>query len=196
MTLYEMIITACALAMDAFAVSIASGAAMQQMHIRHALRVGFFFGFFQAVMPLVGWSIGLTAADIVFHFDHWIAFILLGGIGIKMILEARKPVTECDDEEVKDPLNVYVLVMLSLATSIDAAAVGITLSFLKVSIILPIIIIGIVTFSFSFAGMYIGMYVCEQGEDRFTHWIQRTGGAVLILLGTNILIQHLFFGSH
>jgi manganese efflux pump family protein len=191
MNLITIITTAFALAMDAFAVSISSGAAIKKIHVRHALKVALFFGVFQAVMPLLGWSFGLFAADIIQSFDHWVAFILLAAVGGKMIWESRKTITECKDEDAKNPLNLHVLIMLSFATSIDAAAVGITLSFLQISILLPILIIGIITFIISFIGMYVGMYVCEQGGDFFSKKIEFAGGLVLIGIGIKILIEHI-----
>jgi manganese efflux pump family protein len=192
MNLFTMITVAVALAMDAFAVSIGSGAAIHKMRLRHALRVGLFFGFFQAVMPVLGWSLGQLAAEYIERYDHWLAFGLLSFIGLKMIIEARDSITECQDEEVRDPLNFYILVVLSVATSIDAAVVGITLSFLQISIILPILIIGVVTFAFSFSGMYIGMFICDRGSDAFSKWVERAGGVVLIGIGFKILIEHLY----
>ncbi len=191
MNLFTMITIAVALAMDAFAVSIGTGAAIHKMRLRHALRVGFFFGTFQAIMPVFGWSLGQLAAEYIERYDHWIAFGLLSFIGLKMIIEARDPLTECEDEEVRDPLNLYILIVLSFATSIDAAVVGVTLSFLQISIILPILIIGVVTFAFSFSGMYIGMFICDRGSDSFTIWIERAGGIVLIGIGLKILVEHL-----
>jgi manganese efflux pump family protein len=191
MSLFTVFTIAAALAMDAFAVSIGTGAAIQQMHLRHALRVGLFFGVFQAVMPIIGWSLGQLAAGYLEQIDHWIAFGLLAAVGIKMIVEAKDPVAECTDEEVKDPLNFYVLIMLSIATSIDAAAVGITLSFLRISLLFPVLVIGVVTFLFSFSGMYLGMFICRRGSGAFTKWVERAGGTVLILIGADIVREHL-----
>jgi manganese efflux pump family protein len=191
MNLLTIITIAFALAMDAFAVSISSGATIKKMHVRQALRVALFFGVFQAVMPLLGWSLGLWAANIIQNFDHWVAFILLAVVGGKMIWESRETVSECVDEEEKNPLNLSVLIMLSFATSIDAAAVGITLSFLQISILFPVLVIGVITFIVSFIGMYLGMYVCERGGDFFSKKIEFAGGLVLIGIGVKILIEHL-----
>ena len=191
MNLITVITLAFALAMDAFAVSVSSGAAMKKIHIRQALRVALFFGVFQAVMPLLGWWLGQFAADFIQSFDHWIAFTLLSVVGIKMMWESRETASECADEEEKNPLKLSVLIMLSFATSIDAAAVGITLSFFQISILFPILIIGVITFIVSFIGMYLGMYVCERGGDFFSRRVEFVGGLVLIGIGVKILFEHL-----
>lgn len=184
MDIATVLIIAIGLAMDAFAVSISSGLAIKKIRIGHAFRIAFFFGAFQALMPVVGWLAGLGLKDFISAIDHWIAFILLSVIGGKMIYES----TFLDEEkEEKDTLNIYILLVLSIATSIDALAVGLTLSFLNVDIASPAIIIGLVTFLLSFAGVYIG--------DRFGHFfeskIEILGGLILIGIGIKILIQHL-----
>jgi len=135
-------------------------------------------------MPLIGWSAGLSFRDFISGIDHWIAFGLLSLIGCKMIYESSK--MEVNSKKI-DPLNVYVLLMLSIATSIDALAVGLSLSFLNVSIALPAIIIGVVTFLLSIFGVYLG--------NRFGHYFERKieiiGGLILIGIGIRILINHL-----
>ena len=141
------------LSMDAFAVSVSSGVAIKSMHIKYAIRIGLFFGIFQAIMPVIGWSAGRLAAGYIKRFDHWIAFGLLAFIGGKMIYEAFQM---NEDSEEKDPHNIYILFTLAIATSIDALAVGVSFSFLDIEIITPVTIIGIITFIFSFAGTYIG----------------------------------------
>ena len=172
------------LAMDAFAVSIASGFTIHRLRVRYAFRIAFFFGAFQAVMPIIGWLAGLSVRDFISAIDHWIAFGLLLLVGGKMIYEAT--FMEGDDDK-KDPLNITILLVLSIATSIDALAVGLTLSFINVEIVTPAVIIGIVTFVFSFAGVYIG--------DRFGHFLESKieilGGVVLIGIGIKILLDHL-----
>ncbi len=174
--------------MDACAVSLSAGVTMRTMKLRHALRMAAFFGAFQAIMPIAGWSVGRFAAGLIQSFDHWVAFFLLAIIGGKMIYEAiRKDAG--DKEEKKDPHNVYILLTLAFATSIDAAAVGISLSFLQVTIIQPSIIIGVVTFFVSLLGTAIG---CKAG-DIFGSRIEILGGIILIGIGVKILIQHLFF---
>lgn len=188
MSITTIIFIALALAMDAFAVSLSTGVTMCKMHLRHALRMAAFFGAFQAIMPIAGWSIGRFAAELIQSYDHWVAFVLLAIVGIKMIYEAVWGDKDNETDK-KDPHNVYILLTLAFATSIDAAAVGISLSFLQVAIIQPSIIIGVITFFISLIGTAIG---CKAG-DIFGSKIEIAGGLVLIGIGTKILIQHLFF---
>ena len=184
MDITTVLIIAVGLAMDAFAVSISSGLAIKKIRMGHAFRIAFFFGAFQAIMPVIGWLAGLGLKDFISAIDHWIAFVLLSIVGGKMIYES----TFLDEEkDEKDTLNIYVLLILSIATSIDALAVGLTLSFLNVDIASPAVIIGIVTFLLSFLGVYIG--------DRFGHFfeskIEIVGGLILIGIGIKILVEHL-----
>ncbi len=188
MSLTTVVLIALALAMDAFAVSLSTGVTMQKMQVRHALRMAAFFGVFQAIMPIAGWSVGSFAADFVKSYDHWVAFVLLAVVGGKMIHEAIWGKDD-DSQEKKDPHNVYILLTLAFATSIDAAAVGISLSFLNVDIIQPSIIIGVITFFVSLLGTAIG---CKAG-NLFGSKIEVLGGLVLIGIGVKILAQHLFF---
>ncbi len=174
------------LAMDCLAVSVSSGCAIRNLHIGHALQIALFFGFFQALMPVIGWLAGLTLRDLVMEVDHWIAFLLLGAIGSKMIYEAKK--LECERRET-DPLNLYVLFILSVATSIDALAVGFTFAFLSVSILLVVLTIGLVTFVISLVGVFVGDYLGHFFEKK----MEMIGGFLLIGIGTKILIEHLFF---
>lgn len=169
--------------MDAFAVSITSGITVRHLRIKHALKIALFFGFFQAIMPIIGWLSGISLRNIISGFDHWIAFGLLSIIGCKMIYESFKL-----KKEKINPQNIYILFILSIATSIDALAVGLSLSFLKVAIILPAIIIGVVTFLLSFFGVYVGNKVGHFFERK----IEMIGGLVLIGIGLKILIEHLF----
>lgn len=171
--------------MDAFAVSITSGITIRHLKIRHVLTISLFFGFFQALMPIMGWLSGISLRSIISGFDHWIAFGLLSIIGCKMIYESFK--MESDKERI-DPQNIYVLFILSIATSIDALAIGLSLSFLKIAIVLPAILIGIVTFSLSFLGVYIGNKV----GHFFEREIEIIGGLILIGIGIKILVEHLF----
>jgi len=181
-----IVIIAVGLAMDAFVVSIVSGSAYRHLHFRHALRMALFFGVFQAIMPLIGSLAGLTLRDYILHWDHWIAFGLLAAVGAKMIYESFKIKP---DGQSSDPSNIIVLLALSVATSIDALAVGITLSLIAGSIILAASIIGLVTFVLSYLGVQIG--------KRFGHFfesgIEALGGVILIAIGTKILFEHLFF---
>jgi putative Mn2+ efflux pump MntP len=184
MDMITIVFVAFGLAMDAFAVSITSGIAIRQLRVNHALRIAIFFGSFQAVMPVIGWLAGLSLRDFIAGVDHWIAFGLLSFVGCKMIYEAIKMETS---ENGIDPLNLYVLLMLSVATSIDALAVGVSFAFLKISIATPIIVIGVVTFALSYLGTYVG--------NRLGHFFERKieilGGLILIGIGTKILLEHL-----
>jgi putative Mn2+ efflux pump MntP len=184
MALITIIVIALGLAMDAFAVSIVSGAAYKQLKIKHALRIALFFGGFQAVMPLIGYLAGLSIKTYIISYDHWVAFGLLSAVGGKMIYESFKIKTA---EENLNPSNILILLVLSVATSIDALAIGITLSFLRVSLAAAVSIIGLVTFVLSYLGVFIG--------KRFGHFfenkIEAIGGLILIGLGLKILIEHL-----
>ena len=185
MDLITIIIVALGLAMDAFAVAVASGLAIKKLQIGYALRIAIFFGAFQAIMPVVGWLAGLGLRDLISDFDHWIAFGLLSFIGAKMIYESFKL---GGHKKQIDPLSLGVLLMLSIATSIDALAVGVTFGFLNVAIVWPIIIIGLITLATSFVGVYVG--------DKFGHIfeskIELVAGLVLIAIGLKILLEHLF----
>jgi putative Mn2+ efflux pump MntP len=184
MALITIVIIALGLAMDAFAVSIVSGAAYKQLKIKHALRIALFFGGFQAIMPLIGYLAGLSIKTYITPYDHWVAFGLLSAVGGKMIYESFKIKTA---EENLNPSNILILLVLSVATSIDALAIGITLSFLRVSLAAAVSIIGLVTFVLSYLGVFIG--------KRFGHFfenkIEAIGGLILIGLGLKILIEHL-----
>lgn len=184
MSFISILFISLGLAMDAFAVSISSGLTIHRLRVGHAFRIALFFGVFQAIMPVIGWLAGLSVQEYIASIDHWIAFALLSIVGGRMIYESS---VLGDDKNEKDPLNIYVLLMLSIATSMDALAVGLSLSFLNIAIALPAIIIGCVTFALSFAGVYIG--------DRFGHFfesrIEIAGGLILIGIGIKILIEHL-----
>ena len=184
MDIITIIAIAVGLAMDAFAVSITSGTTIKRLKINHALQIAAFFGAFQAFMPVIGWLAGLGLISFISGIDHWIAFGLLVFIGCKMIYESIKIESR---EDKSNPLNFYVLLMLSVATSIDALAVGLSFAFLKISIATPIIIIGAVTFLLSFLGVFAG--------NKFGHFfenkIEIVGGIVLIGIGLKILVEHL-----
>ena len=183
MGLLTIVFIALGLAMDAFAVSIVSGFTINELRYRHAFRIAFFFGFFQALMPLIGWIAGLKFLGFLSMVGHWVAFALLSAIGGKMIYESY----HLEEERKKvNPLHLPVLVFLSVATSIDALAVGLTFAFLQVTIMVPVVIIGCITFIISFAGVLIG--------DRFGHFfeknIEKAGGIILICIGLKILTEH------
>ena len=186
MALLTITIIAVGLAMDAFAVSIVSGSAYKQLQIKHALRMALFFGFFQAIMPLVGSLAGITVKEYISGYDHWAAFALLTAVGAKMIYESFKISPARGNS---NPENIFVLLVLSVATSIDALAVGITLPLLMVPLTTAVIVIGLVTFTLSYLGVYIGKKFGHFCENK----IQALGGLVLFGLGTKILLQHLLF---
>ena len=181
-----ILLIAIGLAMDCLAVSVSSGCVIRNLRIGHALRIAFFFGFFQALMPIIGWLAGLSLRGLVMEVDHWIAFFLLDAIGLKMIYESRKLDLE---KKGRDPLNLYVLFMLSVATSMDALAVGVTFAVLHVSILLVVFIIGLVTFVISFIGVFVGDCMGHFFEKK----IEMIGGFLLIGIGTKILIEHMVF---
>jgi len=183
MGIISILFIAVGLAMDAFAVSIASGFKTRTLRLAYALKIAAFFGGFQALMPVIGWAAGLHFRNIITGVDHWIAFGLLSAVGVKMICESFKLKSH---EQKISPLNISVLLILSVATSIDALAVGLSLSFLNVSIALPAVIIGAITFVLSFLGVFIGNRTGHFFEGK----IEMAGGIILIAIGLKILIEH------
>jgi putative Mn2+ efflux pump MntP len=186
MVILTIVVIALGLAMDAFAVSIISGATYEQLKIRHALRMAVFFGVFQAIMPLIGSLAGITLRTCIASYDHWVAFILLSGVGMRMIYESFKIKPTRKN---LNPSNILVLLVLSVATSIDALIIGITISLLMVPIAITVIVIGLVTFTLSYAGVYVGKRVGHFFENK----IEALGGLILIGLGAKILLQHIVF---
>lgn len=184
MDILTILLIAVGLAMDAFAVSIASGLTVKGLQLKGALKIALFFGLFQALMPVLGWSAGLGLRGFISGIDHWIAFGILSVIGSKMIFESFAIKTNRGKTENQ---GTYTLLVLSIATSIDALAVGLTLSFLKVSIFSPAIIIGVVTAILSFAGVLIGKRYGHLFESK----IEALAGLILIGIGIKILIEHL-----
>ena len=172
------------LSMDAFAVAVCKGLAMRKINYRHMLIVALMFGGFQALMPLVGWTLGRQFERYITAVDHWIAFGLLVAIGGNMIWSVRK---ESDQTEFTDTLNLKQLLLMAVATSIDALAVGITFAFLNVDIFLAIGVIGATTFCLSIVGVFVGNRFGNKYQNRATV----AGGVVLILLGIRILLEHL-----
>ena len=175
---------ALALAMDAFAVALGTGAVLSRLTGRHLFRLGFHFGLFQALMPVIGWLAGLTIMQWVEAWDHWIAFSLLAIIGGRMIYEAFSDEEKTDD---RDPTKGLSLVLLSIATSIDALAVGFSLSVIGVSIWMPALVIGLVAGVLTIVGMLLGGRI----GDRWGSRVEIFGGLVLIAIGAKILIEHL-----
>jgi putative Mn2+ efflux pump MntP len=172
------------LAADAFAVSISSGLAIKHMKVNKALKIALFFGTFQAMMPLIGWSAGLSFRFLIAPIDHWIAFGLLSFIGGKMIYESLQS-EECAKKF--NPLDTGTLITLSVATSLDALAVGIGFAVLKTSIGPVVSAIGFITFLVVFAGVFIG----HKCGNLFGNKIELIGGGILIAIGSKILLSHL-----
>jgi putative Mn2+ efflux pump MntP len=186
MDLVTIMLIAVGLAMDAFAVSIVSGSVYQQLHVRHALRMAVFFGGFQAFMPLIGSLAGMSVKDYIADYDHWVAFGILAAVGGKMIYESFKIKSVSGNF---DPSNILVLLVLAIATSIDALAIGITLSLIVGSITIAVIIIGLVTFVLSYLGVFIG----KKFGHFFENKIETLGGIILIGLGVKIVLEHTVF---
>lgn len=189
MNLLELFIIAVGLSMDAFAVSICKGLSLQKLYFKNALTVGLYFGIFQGGMPLIGYILGVQFQDKITAFDHWIAFILLGIIGLKMIKEAleKEPEHEIASDEVSDELCFKNMTILAIATSIDALAVGVTFAFLNVDIIPAVSFIGIVTLVLSMVGVKIGNIFGTKYKSK----AELAGGIILILMGAKILLEHL-----
>ena len=186
MSFLEISLIGVGLAMDAFAVSICKGLAMRRMNYKKAIIIAAFFGVFQALMPALGYVLGTTFANKIAAIDHWIAFILLALIGANMIKEA---LSSDDDECQDDSLRLGDLIMLSIATSIDALAVGITFAFFNVSLLLSVSMIGIITFIICVIGVKVGNVFGEKYKSK----AELAGGLILIVMGAKILIDHLFF---
>jgi putative Mn2+ efflux pump MntP len=177
---------AISLAMDAFSVSIAYGACAKETNKHIALKMASSFGTFQMLMPLLGWIAGENMLNLIAGFDHWVAFALLLLIGCKMIYETTKP----EHFEHAKPLTIHMLLALSIATSIDALAVGLSFAFLKASIAPPVIIIGTITFTLSLVGAFLG----DKLQRLRIGKIEILGGLILIATGAKILLEHLTLG--
>lgn len=185
MELFANVFLGFGLAADAFAVSISSGLKIKNIKLNKALKVAMFFGGFQALMPLVGWFIGLSLSYFLSAIDHWVAFGILSLIGGKMIYEARQG---GGNEKKFNPLDTSTLFTLALGTSIDALAVGTGFAVLKNSIIPAITTIGLITFFLSFIGVFIG----HKFGNLFQNKVEILGGAILIIIGSKILLEHLY----
>ena len=186
MDIISIIIIAIGLSMDSFAVSITNGLTIRGLNVKRILMISFSLAFFQGLMPLIGWLAGIGIERYIREFDHWIAFLLLLFIGGKMIYEGllRKNGIEKDSE-----LKILTLIGQSFATSIDAFAVGISFAFLNLSIVTPVLLIGLVTFIVSMIGLQLGKYFGK----RIGKSVEIFGGIVLIGIGVKILIEHLYF---
>lgn len=190
MTALELLALAVALAMDAFAVAVATGVQLRCVSPRQTFRLSFHFGLFQALMPIAGWALGLTVREYMEAWDHWLAFGLLAFIGVRMMREAMAG----DDAEDGrcDPTRGMTLVILSVATSIDALAVGLSLSILGISIWTPAVVIGVVCAAFTAGGLHMGRVLAN--ASRLGHRAALLGGVVLIAIGLRILYDHGVFG--
>jgi len=185
MSLLELFLIAVGLSMDAFAVSVCKGLSVARVNKKHMLTCGAYFGGFQALMPLIGYLLGVNFQTLIESIDHWIAFVLLGIIGFNMIREALGPNDECMDCS----FGFRAMLPLAIATSIDALAVGVTFAFLKVSIVPAVSFIGVTTFCLSMVGVKLGNVFGAKWKKR----AELAGGAILMLMGLKILIEHLFF---
>lgn len=183
MSLLELIVLAVGLSMDAFAVSVCKGLALGEIKKKHALIVGAWFGGFQALMPLIGYFLGSRFEQYIRSFDHWVAFILLAAIGTNMLREALSKEEETADAS----LSFKTMLLMAVATSIDALAVGITFAFLQVRILPAVLLIGCITFLLSMLGVKAGSLFGKKYQKK----AEIAGGIILILLGIKILLEHL-----
>ena len=182
MRLSELFLIAVSLSMDAFAVSVCKGLSVGRPQLRHCLSCGIWFGLFQALMPLLGWLLGVRFQGLIVSVDHWVAFVLLGVIGFNMVRESRGG----EAEELDCSFSPRAMLPLAVATSIDALAVGITFAFLQADILPAVIFIGVTTFALSFAGVRMGSVFGSRYRSR----AELAGGLVLIGMGLKILLEH------
>lgn len=190
MNFFELFIIANGVSMDAFAASICKGLSLKKFNFKMAIIVGLFFGIFQAVMPLIGYFLGIQFKNQITSIDHWIAFFLLVIIGINMIRESRKGMNDGKREnkhQEQSLINYREMFILAFSTSIDALAVGVSFAFLNVQIVPAVIFIGIVTFLMSIIGVKVGNVFGTKYKSK----AELTGGIILILMGFNILLEHL-----
>ena len=184
MGLFEIIFIGIGLAMDAFAVSVCKGLSLKKVSLKRSCTIAGYFGAFQAIMPTLGFMFGGAFQGLIINYDHWVAFILLAIIGIKMIKDA---IADLNDDEKNDDISVKTMLILAIATSIDALAVGVTFSVFKIDILKAVSIIGIVTFVLSLIGVKIG----KRFGDKLERKAEVFGGIILIIIGVKILIEHL-----
>ena len=177
------------LSMDAFAVALTNGAVTRNLKLKHALGIALAFGAFQAVMPTIGWLVGIAGRGIIESVDHWVAFILLGYIGGKMVYDAVKEAKSHEPKECRDPISFKMLMVMAIATSIDGIILPSVVGASTLLLMLTAVgLIGLTTFIISFAGVYIG----KKFGDLFSSKAELLGGLVLIIIGCKILIEHLF----
>ena len=186
MNFFSILLIAIGLGVDAMSVAVAAGALLGRPSWPAAMRMSFSFGFFQFVMPLIGWSVGRTVSRHIESLDHWVAFGLLVFVGGKMIHEAFRQ-KRTDQAAVSDPTRGWTLLMLSIATSVDALAVGLSLAFLGEAILFPSVVIGIVAFVMTWLGMVFG----ARAGRLFGKKVGLAGGAILIAIGIKILLEHM-----
>ncbi len=182
MGIIELLLLAVGLSMDAFAVSICKGLSVQKLKLKHILLTGIYFGGFQALMPVIGYFVGSRFAKLISAYDHWIVFILLAIIGGSMIMEAFG-----EDENIAPDFGLKTMLILAVATSIDALAVGVSFAFLKVNIIYAASIIGVTTYLFSAIGIKIGNIFGSKYKSK----AEIAGGLILICIGIKVLLEHL-----
>lgn len=183
MSLFGIIILSIGLGMDAFAVSVCKGVSFKKSNLKKSIIVASYMGIFQAIMPVIGYFLGMSFADKITSIDHWLAFALLFVIGIKMIKEALST----EKEVINDNVDFKEMIILAIATSIDALAVGITFAFLNVNLWLAVSLIGMITFLLCFVGTKIGSIFGDKYENK----AELAGGLILILLGVKIVLEHL-----
>ncbi len=180
MGIISILLTSFALSMDAFAVSVTKGITLKKINYSISAKIAFFFGLFQGIMPLIGWLLGIKFESYIKSFDHWIALLLLSFIGIKMIFDAK------DDDSSSSTLDNKELIVLSVATSIDALAIGVSFAFLNIDIVPVCLAISGITFLMCFMGVLIGKKI----GNVFKNYAQMIGGLILILIGLNIFNEH------
>lgn len=190
MSVIELVLIAIGLSMDAFAISVCKGLGMPKINYKHTFVIGLFFGGFQALMPLIGWFVGLRFERYIFNFDHWVAFALLSFIGVRMIFQALKK--DSDEYPINEQINIKELFVLAIATSIDALAVGITFALVPGTDIGPaVIIIGTITFALSCVGVAIGNRFGAKYKSR----AELAGGIILVSMGLKIVLDHMGYFS-
>lgn len=187
MSIVEIVLIAVGLAMDAFAVAVGKGLAMRRLNLRQAAAIAVFFGVFQGGMPLIGWAVGTRFADLITQWDHWIAFVLLVLIGGKMLYEALLGDPDGPDTPPDAPLPIRELVVLSVATSIDALAAGVGFAFLSLDIVQVATAIALITCALAFAGVLVG----HRFGAKFERPAEALGGLILMGIGAKILLDHL-----
>lgn len=181
MNFSKILLISISVASDAFAVSVCKGICLKKINYKKIILIGLYFGFFQALMPTIGYFLSLTFKDLIIKIDHWIAFLLLSMIGVNLIKDSQKK------ENLDDKIDIKTMFLLAIATSIDALAIGITFAFFKINILSTVTLIGLITFILSMIGVVIG----NQFGNRFESSSKVVGGVILIFIGLKILLEHL-----